>query len=167
MSQTVTPTGARTPIDEVAVGDHGGVGSARNRGSIRHFVRHFVEMVVAMTIGMMVGVGIYVAIVGVTYKEAVHLYPTSAFVVMAVSMAVPMVAWMRFRRHTWRNSLEMGAAMLLPAVPFLACLWAHVFTKAPNGPYMAVSLVAMVTLMLFRWDVYSTHPPRRLRATST
>jgi hypothetical protein len=30
--------------------------------------------------------------------------------------------------------------MLIPAVPFLACVWAHVFTKAPNGPYMVASV---------------------------
>jgi hypothetical protein len=49
---------------------------------------------------------------------------------MAISMTIPMVAWMRYRRHSWRNSMEMGAAMMLPAVPFLVLLWCHVTREA-------------------------------------
>lgn len=127
------------------------------------FVRHLVEMVVAMVIGMVVAVGIFVSIVGGTFVEARHEYPTAALLVMAIGMTAPMVAWMRFRRHRWRDSMEMGAAMMLPAVPFLVLLWCHVTRVALTGPYMAVSTAAMLALMFYRWDVYSTHPTKPLR----
>lgn len=134
-------------------------------GSVRHFVSHLAQMVLAMMIGMVVGYGGFLAIVGKSGTQARQDYPTASLLVMALSMTIPMVAWMRFRRHTWRNSIEMGAAMLVPVVPFLVCLWAHAFRDAPNGPYMTVSTVAMVGLMLYRWDVYSAHHPPSLAAT--
>jgi cytochrome bd-type quinol oxidase subunit 2 len=119
-------------------------------------------MVIAMMLGMFVGYGIFLAIVGTSGAEARRLYPTASLLVMAVSMTVPMLAWMRFRRHVWRDTIEMGAAMLVPAVPFLVCLWVHVLGEAPNGPYMMVSTVAMIGLMLFRWNVYSVHAAKPL-----
>ncbi len=154
------PTGAsgEAESDHQASGD-----AAGHRGSWRHFVRHFAEMVIAMMIGMPVGVGIFSSIVGENYKASRHDYPTAALLVMAISMTIPMVAWMRFRRHNWRNSMEMGTAMMLPVVPFLAEVWHHAVRDAPTGPYMTVSTVAMLVLMLYRWDVYSVHPPRSRR----
>jgi hypothetical protein len=132
-------------------------------GSRRVFVRHLVEMVVAMMLGMMAGVGIFVSVIGGTYDDARHEYPTAALLVMAIGMTAPMVAWMRFRRHSWRDSVQMGAAMMVPAVPFLVLLWCHVTRVAMTGQYMAVSTAAMLALMFYRWDVYSTHPVKQLR----
>ena len=174
MSQTETSMEPATPWEEpdTALRAQEGpdrlvevAGSANSR-SIWLFLRHLVEMVVAMMIGMGLGVWIFTAIVGVSYKQTLREYPTAALIVMAVSMAIPMVAWMRIRRHSWRNSMEMGAAMLLPAIPFLVCLWAHVFDKAPNGPYMTASSIAMLALMIYRWDVYAAHPMKPLAARS-
>jgi len=33
---------------------------------------------------------------------------------MGAFMAAPMVAWMRFRSHSWRDGGELTAAMLVP-----------------------------------------------------
>lgn len=171
MSRTKAPMGAsnqfRDPNIAMPDDDSGqqsaAVGLRRDRSRL-HFLLHFAEMMIAMMIGMAIGVGIFVAIVGVTYAQSRHEYPTAALLVMAVSMTIPMVAWMRLRRHTWRNSMEMGAAMMLPAVPFLVLLWCHVTQVALTGPYMAVSVVAMLALMLYRWEVYSAHRAKPRRA---
>lgn len=133
---------------------------AHHAGTVRMFLWHLAQMMIAMMLGMVVGYGTFLAIIGTNGDQARHLYPTTSLVVMALSMTMPMVAWMRFRRHTWRDSIEMGSAMLLPAVPFLVCLWAHVFRDAPNGPYMMVSTAAMIGLMIYRWNVYSMHPAK-------
>jgi hypothetical protein len=138
------------------------VGPRRMTGSWRTFARHLGEMVVAMVVGMIVAVGIFVFSVGGPYDELRHEYPTAALLVMAIGMTAPMVGWMRFRRHSWRDSTEMGAAMMLPAVPFLVLLWCHVTRVALTGPYMAVSTAAMLALMFYRWDVYSNHPAKPL-----
>jgi flagellar biosynthetic protein FliP len=141
-------------------GSRGVISSQQRR---RTFLRHLVEMVLAMVIGMFVAVGIFVSVVGGPYDEARHEEPTAALLVMAIGMTAPMVAWMRVRRHSWRDSTEMGAAMMFPALPFLVLLWCHVTSVALTGPYMALSTAAMLALMFYRWDVYSTHPVARLR----
>lgn len=77
----------------------------------RHFIRHYVEMVVAMVLGMVV--------LGLPAEAGLRAMGTSASALetdapevlllgMAVIMTVPMVAWMRYRGHTWRPSMEMG-----------------------------------------------------------
>ena len=173
MSRTKAPTGPNNQFDDpnTALRHHDdsqqseAVGPRRSRSGW-HFLRHFAEMMLAMMIGMAIGVQIFVAIVGVTYPESRHQYPTAALLVMAISMTIPMVAWTRYRRHSWRNSTEMAAAMMLPAVPFLVLLWCHVTQVALTGPYMAVSIVAMLALMLYRWEVYSAHPVKARRAVA-
>src|SRR4051812_33737132 len=75
--------------------DPGESAAPRHGRSWRHFARHLFEMLAAMWIGMMVGVGVFVAITGVSYKRSLHEYPSAALLVMAVSMTIPMVAWMR------------------------------------------------------------------------
>jgi hypothetical protein len=40
---------------------------------------------------------------------------------MAFSMSVPMVALMRRQGHGWRNSVEMSAAMFVPALVIIVC----------------------------------------------
>src|SRR6185437_629200 len=69
------------------------------------FVLHFAEMWIAMLVGMM----LFMAIPGVVALPALMHQ-----VGMAVSMTVPMVAWMRIRGRGWRHGIEMAAAMLIP-----------------------------------------------------
>ena len=79
---------------------------------------------------------------------------------MALSMAVPMAAWMLVRGHGWRNSAEMAAAMLVPATPFIILCSLHVLGGAPaNRIYTVLSISAMLALMLYRRDAYSTPMP--------
>jgi hypothetical protein len=82
---------------------------------------------------------------------------------MALSMTVPMVAWMLFRGHGRRNSAEMAAAMVVPAIPFIILCSLHVLAGGPaNGIYMVLSTLAMLGLMLYRRDVYSMPMPALL-----
>jgi hypothetical protein len=47
------------------------------------------------------------ALFGVTYSE--DQLPTWAFIAIGVILATVMAAWMRFRGHEWRPTLEMRA----------------------------------------------------------
>ena len=49
-------------------------------------------------------------------SKAPRLYPAQSVLSMGLSMTLPMVAWMLFRGHGWRNSAEMAAAR--PSVVF-------------------------------------------------
>jgi hypothetical protein len=128
------------------------------------FWLHFLEMFAAMMIGMMVGKPIFLAITGVSStSQASRLYPWQSVLAMALSMTVPMVAWMLFRGHGRRNSAEMGAAMFVPAIPFIIlCLLDVLAGGTANGIYMVVSTLAMLGLMLYRRAVYSMPMPAML-----
>jgi hypothetical protein len=124
----------------------------------RHFVRHYIEMVVVMFVGM--GVLAAPALValnalGVSSAER-HDAPAALLLGMAVSMTVPMVAWMRYRGHGWAPSMEMAASMFIPTFGVLALLWAGI---GGLGALMTIQhvvmLPAMLVAMLLRRDEYS------------
>ncbi|TCK27872.1 hypothetical protein [Pseudonocardia endophytica] len=111
----------------------------------RRFVLHYVEMVVAMLVGMVVLGGLLrvgLAMAGVGYS--MERFPEVTIVEMAVTMIVGMAAWMRFRGHGWPGTLEMSAAMALPAIVVLVPVWLGVLDA---GTAMAVEHVAMFALM--------------------
>ena len=124
--------------------------------SIRHFIRHYLEMVAAMFLGMGV-LAAALAAVGVSTSELRTDAPTLLLVVMAVSMAVPMVAWMRYRGHGWPASAEMAASMFVPTFAVLVLLWGGVVTDAGTllGIEHAAMAPSMLIAMLLRRDEYT------------
>ena len=112
-------------------------------------------MLAAMIVGMIAGAAIFLSIVQVTWDEALLQYPVQALLVMAVSMTVPMVAWMRHRHHGWRNSGEMGAAMVLPVIPFICLVVFDVTKGAVCSLYCLATVLAMLGVMLYRRDEHS------------
>lgn len=124
-----------------------------------HFARHFGVMVALMYAGMFVLDPVYeiaAALVGV--EDPWGRLPILSNIVMAFNMSVPMVLYMRHRRHTWRAIVEMSAAMFLPAtlgtVPYLL----GVMTA---GTLMSFSHATMIPLMavamMLRFREYSGH----------
>jgi hypothetical protein len=119
--------------------------SSRVSPATRHFVRHYVEMVVVMFVGMGVlalPARWVVGAAGTSYAEA----PALMFLSMAVTMTVPMVAWMRFRGHGWQPSAEMSGSMLVPTFAVIGLLGAGIVED--TGVLMAVEHVAMLGFML-------------------
>jgi hypothetical protein len=125
------------------------------RPRLLHFGLHFVEMFAAMAIGMAVGMPIYRAVTGISSAEQYRLYPVPSVTAMALTMALPMAGWMLLRGHGWRNSIEMAAAMIVPAIPFVILAGLGVISGTACRAYMPLSIVAMIGLMIYRWDVYS------------
>ena len=120
------------------------------------FWRHFLQMLGVMMAGMIVGGAILLSVVGLkTWDEVTTQYGTQALIVMAVSMTVPMAAWMLYRGMGWKNTYEMAAVMAIPVIPFLCLVWFGVTPSAQCGPYCAVTVAAMLALMLFRRREYS------------
>jgi hypothetical protein len=121
------------------------------------FLLHLAEMLAAMGVGMAVGMRVYEAIAGLSSTgQAYRLYPAQSVTAMALSMTLPMAGWMLLRGHGRRNSAEMAAAMLVPAIPFVILCSLHVLMGGTSASiYMAVSTVAMIGLMVYRRDVYS------------
>jgi len=111
----------------------------------KRFIRHYLEMVVAMFAGMAVlsmPARWAVAAAGTSYDAA----PALMFLSMAVTMTVPMVAWMRYRGHGRRANTEMSASMFLPTFAVIVLLWAGVLEDI--GALMVLEHVAMLASML-------------------
>jgi hypothetical protein len=149
----------RRAQDQASTAHPAGVSVSRKRRVVTFFL-HFLEMFAVMAVGMAVGVRIYLAMADLpSYAEGLRVNPVPALCVMAISMALPMAAWMVFRGHGWRNSAEMAAAMIVPAIPFVILAGLHVIGGAACRPYMPLSIVAMLGLMVVRWSAYSTPMP--------
>jgi hypothetical protein len=133
-------------------------GRARRLVSGWRFVRHLLEMVVAMMIGMG-ALGLALAALGEPPGYA-NLFVE--YGLMGVSMSVPMVAWMRYRGHSWSDGGEMAAAMLLPMFALVVPVELGVSRYVPGlseDSLMTLSHVAMiggmVALMAYRFDRYA------------
>ena len=134
MARTYTPKNNTSRLDQRqdTGTDHAIPGTVRRKVRISPFWQHFLEMFAAMWIGMVAGKPVFLAITGLSStRQASQLYPAQSVLSMALSMTVPMVAWMLFRGHGWRNSAEMAAAMLVPAIPFIILCSLHVLRR--NG----------------------------------
>jgi hypothetical protein len=118
------------------------------------FVRHLLEMVVAMMIGMGL-FGLALALVGESPGYANLLVRYGA---MGAFMAAPMVAWMRYRGHSWTDGMEMTAAMLVPMFSLVLPVELGVAGLSEHS-LMVLAHVAMIggmaALMLFRPDRYA------------
>ena len=123
-----------------------------------HFTRHLLEMVVAMIGGMAVlGAGI-----GVLGEPPGYANPFVEYGLMAAFMSAPMVAWMRHRGHSWRDGLEMTAAMLVPMLALVLSVELGLAGYVPGlseGSLTMLSHAAMIAgmaaLMLYRRDRYA------------
>jgi hypothetical protein len=114
---------------------------ARPRASWRRLALHYAEMVLAMFAGMIVLGGLR-AVLGLTVGFDAH--PGAHYLLMATDMAVGMAAWMRLRRHGWGCTLEMCAAMYVPAV-LVPLVWAGVMS---GMAFMTAAHVLMMVAML-------------------
>jgi hypothetical protein len=118
------------------------------------FPRHLLEMGLAMMAGMIVSAAIFLTAVGMTAAEGMRKHAVLFVVLQALGMTVAMVAWMRHRRHSWRSSSEMAAAMVVPAVPLICLRLLDVISGPICGLYCLATIVAMAIVMLCRRSDY-------------
>ena len=129
--------------------------------STRHFARHLLEMLVAMFVGMAVlwlPASLALSATGTSPSELRDDAPALLLLVMAVTMTVPMVAWMRYRGHGWPASAEMAAAMFVPSLGAIALL--SVGLVDDLGALLVLEhvamLISMLVAMVLRRDEYSS-----------
>src|SRR5205085_9174131 len=125
------------------------------------FIRQYVEMVVVMFAGMLVlGLPGEAALhaIGSGTSELRETAPATVFLGMAFTMTVPMVAWMRYRGHSWQPTLEMAASMIIPTLIAIALLGGGVagFDALMGLEHIAM-LLGMLIAMLLRGDEYAGH----------
>ena len=122
------------------------------------FTRHLLEMVLAM----MVGMGVFGLVLAVVGEPPGYANLLVRYGVMGVFMAAPMVAWMRYRGHSWRDGGEMTAAMLVPMFAVVMPFGLGVVEETSGQSGHALMMLAhvamvggMVALMIYRRDRYT------------
>ena len=122
------------------------------------FLLHFLEMQIPMGLGMIAWHPVVRALrASLTYAEAFQRGSALSTIGHGLFMTIPMVAWMVIRRHGWRHSMEMGAAMLAPGLAIIVLCslgadtyWPWLITLAsPAGT------VGMIAYMLYRHDHFT------------
>ncbi len=125
---------------------------------VRHFVRHYVEMLVAMIVGMAVLTPLWALGLGALDASWLLERIEPATMIMATSMSIAMVAWMRYRGHGWRPNLEMAASMYLSFAVLFPPLWLGLISAdAVMLVGHVLMLPAMAAAMLLRRDEYTLH----------
>jgi hypothetical protein len=128
----------------------------------RHFIWHYVEMLLAMFIGM-IPLELILLAAGTSSGEMGESHLVAHLLLMAVAMTIPMVAWMRYRGHSWQLSLEMSSAMFIPTLGALL-LYAGGLVEG-HGRLMVIEhngmFVAMLLAMLPRRAEYTGHAHAR------
>jgi hypothetical protein len=85
------------------------------------FLLHYLEMCLACCVGgVTLGFAFFGGAALLGYPDLIVRAPYFSTLMLAVILTVPMVAWMRFRHHGWRPSLEMGAATMGLGVVLIA-----------------------------------------------
>jgi hypothetical protein len=87
-----------------------------------------------MMVGMFAGGAIVVTATGIPAADAIEDHSVAWQSMMAFSMTAPMVAWMRYRGHARRMTLEMAAAMIAPAIPLCILRVTDVTSGGICGP---------------------------------
>lgn len=115
------------------------------------FLRHFGEMVLAMLLGM----AVFDVVTGASF---IPMGPEFSAASMAVAMTVPMVAWMRIRKHAWRLNAEMAGAMIVPTLLLIGGSQLGLLprTSLMMGTHILM-VPAMLGVMLYRWRDYTCH----------
>jgi amino acid transporter len=143
----------------VAVHIHGSGG-----GRSARLFRHLLEMTIAMMLGMAV-LGalfreVHVLAFGAGFDNAWRNHTELAVFAMTFNMTLPMIALMRYRRHSWERCGEMSSAMFALALALLVPFWLGVVSAGVVLPLeMALMLPAMILMMLVRVDDYAEPHP--------
>ena len=135
-------------------------GGTRTQGlasKLGHFLLHYVEMCLAMCVGAVIlSVAFFGGAALIGYPDLVLQAPIFSTLVLAINVSLPMVAWMRFRGHEWRPTLEMGGATMALGILLIAAGWLGIIPVSDLFEWMrSLACPAMLVAMLFRLDLYT------------
>lgn len=120
----------------------------------------FLEMMIPMFLGMAIFAIVVRELRASSSFAASIRFGTDLYIIGdALFMTVPMVAWMLIRRHGWRHSLEMGAAMVAPgaAIIVLGQFGAYAYLSWLPKAACPLMCLGMLVYMVFRRDAMTGH----------
>jgi Ca2+/Na+ antiporter len=126
-------------------------------GKVGHFVLHFLEMCVACCVGgVTLGIAFFGGAALIGYPDLIGQAHVFSTMVLAIILSLSMVAWMRFRHHGWRPSLEMGGATMGLGIGLVALGTLGLSPASDLFEWMTrLACPVMLVPMLFRLDLYT------------
>ena len=124
---------------------------------VGHFLWHYVQMCLVMCAG---GAILTFAFFGgaalLGYPELFTQAPYLATLVLAINLSVAMVAWMRFRHHEWRPTLEMAGTSMATGIVLIALGSLGLVPVSDVFEWMTrLACPVMLVPMLFRVKLYT------------
>lgn len=124
---------------------------------------HYLEMCMVMCVGAIsLNVLFFGAAALLGYTDLPQRAPVLTVLVIAISLSLPMAAWMRFRRMEWRPTLEMSGSTMVAGLLLIAAYWLDIIAKDSLMGLQTGILACplMLAVMLFRFPLYSTSHKR-------
>lgn len=139
----------------------------RSTHPARVFAVHYTQMLIAMGAGMLLLLPAW----GLATRNLTAAWlarPEVSPLVMATAMAAGTAAWMRLRRHSWREVVQMSASIYAGYAVLLPLSWLGVL----DGDAVMVlghllMLAAMAVPMLARPEAYAVPHQRRAPTRAT
>lgn len=131
------------------------------------FAVHVLQMCAVMCISVVL-LGLLVAGAAAVFgfSDPRQSAPVLSAVVVTLTLAGAMVAWMRFMAMGWQPTLEMsGATVLAGAVMIVGYAVGAVPASRLTTGVCCLACVLMIADMLLHFRLYASHPARHARAT--
>lgn len=124
-----------------------------------YFLWHFVEMCLAMCIGgIALNVFFFWLAARLGYPNLFGRFPEFSLLMVGINLAIPMTAWMRFRGHDWRCTLEMASTSIILPILLIGAAWLNIIPDGSQlGLLKKLACPIMLIPMLLRLDLYAGH----------
>jgi hypothetical protein len=125
-------------------------------GKAGRFFWNFVRMCLPGCLGALIlSVAFFAGATLIGYPDLIVQAPVFSTLVLTINFTLPMVAWMSFRQHAWRPTLEMAGASVGLGISLIALGLLGLIPMSDIFEWEAsLCCPAMLVPMLFRYKLY-------------
>jgi hypothetical protein len=122
-----------------------------------YFIWHLLEMCLAMCIGgIPLIILFFVGAAKIGYPDLFQQSPELSVLVVGFILSLPMTAWMRFRGHAWRPTLEMASTTIILAILLVGLGRLGILARSSLFEWLTrFACPIMIIPMLFRLEMYT------------
>ncbi|MGB8379686.1 MAG: hypothetical protein WCG47_00330 [Dermatophilaceae bacterium] len=133
------------------------------------FVVHVLQMCAVMCVSLvLLGVLVAASAAVLGSSDPRQTAPALSGLVVTLTLAGSMVAWMRFRAMAWRPTLEMAGSTVVVGALLIAGYGLGIVPASQLVPDICgVACLAMIVVMLFRFRLYASHTGHHAHATDS
>lgn len=122
------------------------------------FILHYIQMCLVMCIGAVIlNLLFFGAAAFLGYTSLDQRAPELTVLVIAISLSLPMLLWMRYMGMDWQPTLEMSGATMAAGLLLIGAYALGLIARSDLIPLQTGLLACplMLVVMLFRFQLYS------------